>query len=310
MPFGDCTAQALKSCGNSRVRRRLFHSSAVEVKFMEIFSAAILGIIQGLTEFLPVSSSAHLILVPWFLGWKPEGLAFDVSLHMGTAVAVLAFFWNDWLRLAREVIAGLREGDPFGNQYRMLAWFLVVGTLPALVVGLALEKTVETQLRSPLITVFTLAALAALLFFSERKSKQNRSIEAFTWGDSLWIGFSQALALIPGVSRSGVTMTAAMFRDSTRTDAARFSFLLSTPVIVGAGILEGWRVVKAAHHAVEGAVPIQWAVFFVGIVCAAVTGFLCIKFFLRYLQTKTFVPFVIYRFLLAGVVLIYYFKFF
>ncbi len=273
---------------------------------MEIFAAAILGIIQGLTEFLPVSSSAHLILVPWFLGWKPEGLAFDVSLHVGTAIAVLAFFWNDWIQLARETMVGLREREPFGNHQRVLAWLLVVGTLPALVVGLALEKTVEAQLRSPLITVFTLAILGALLFWAERKGSQDRPIGVFTWADSIWIGFSQALALIPGVSRSGITMTAALFRNSTRTDAARFSFLLSTPVIVGAGILEGWRLLRAVHHPIEGMTPIHWPVLIVGVLCAAATGFLCIKFFLRYLETKSFGPFVIYRFVLAAVVLAYY----
>ncbi len=277
---------------------------------MEILTAAILGIIQGLTEFLPVSSSAHLILVPWFFGWRPEGLAFDVSLHLGTAVAVLAFFWRDWLRLAFEIIVGFKEGKPFGNHYRMLAWFLVVGTLPALVLGLALEKTAEARLRSPLITVFTLAALGALLYISEKKSRQNRTIEMFTWADSLWIGFSQALALIPGVSRSGVTITTAMFRHSTRIGAARFSFLLSTPVIVGAGILEGWRLIRAVHQPVEGMMPIQWSALCAGVLCAAITGFLCIKFFLRYIQTKSFLPFVIYRFLLAIVVLIYYFRFY
>jgi undecaprenyl-diphosphatase len=273
---------------------------------MEILSAAILGIIQGLTEFLPVSSSAHLILVPWFFGWRPEGIAFDVSLHLGTAVAVLAFFWNDWLRLAREVLLGLKERNLLGNQSRMLAWLLVVGTLPALILGLLLEETVETQLRSPLITVFTLAGLGALLLWAERKSRQKRTIEMLTWADSLWIGVSQAIALIPGVSRSGITMTTAMLRDTTRTDAARFSFLLSTPVIVGAGILQGWRLVTAIHHPIEGIAPVQWSVLCVGVLCAAITGFLCIKFFLRYLQKKSFVPFVIYRFLLAGIVLAYY----
>ncbi len=273
---------------------------------MEIVTAAILGIIQGLTEFLPVSSSAHLILVPWFFGWKPEGLAFDVSLHVGTAVAVLAFFWSDWLNLAREVLLGLKEGNLFGNKIRMLAWFLVIGTLPALVLGLLMEETVEERLRSPLVTVFTLAALGALLLFAEKKSRQNRTVDMFSWADSLWIGFSQAVALIPGVSRSGVTMTTAMLRDTTRTDAARFSFLLSTPVIVGAGILQGWRLVKAVHHPVVDAAPVQWSVLCVGVLCASITGFFCIKFFLRYLQKKSFVPFVIYRFLLAAVVLAYY----
>jgi undecaprenyl-diphosphatase len=275
---------------------------------MEIVAAAILGIVQGLTEFLPVSSSAHLILVPWFLGWKPEGLAFDVSLHVGTAIAVLTFFWSDWIRLAREFLLGLKEGKLFGNPDRRLAWFLIVGTLPALVAGLVLEKTVERNLRSPLITVFTLALLGALLFAAERKSRQNRTIEEFTWADAISIGFSQAVALIPGVSRSGITMTTAMFRNSTRTSAARFSFLLSTPVILGAGLVAGVRFIEAVRHPVNGVETVSWSVLAVGLVCATLSGFLCIRFFLRYLQTKSFVPFVVYRFLLAGLVLVYYLR--
>jgi undecaprenyl-diphosphatase len=275
---------------------------------MEILYAIILGIIQGLTEFLPVSSSAHLILVPWFLGWKPEGIAFDVSLHLGTAVAVLSFFWKDWLRLAQEVLRGFREGNLLENPYRRLAWFLVVGTLPAMILGLAFEEAIETRLRSPLVTVFTLAILGALLFIAEKMGKQNRTLEMFGWADSLWIGFSQALALIPGVSRSGVTMTTALLRNSDRISAARFSFLLSTPVIVGAGMLKGWHMISAIRQPAAGIAPMQWDVFFVGTLCAAVTGFLCIKLFLRYLRTKSFVPFVIYRFLLAGLVLVYYLR--
>ncbi|MBP1625398.1 MAG: putative undecaprenol kinase [Acidobacteria bacterium] len=275
---------------------------------MPMVSAAILGIIQGLTEFLPISSSAHLILVPWFFGWKPEGLAFDVSLHIGTAIAVLAFFWTDWLRLARELLAGLREGSLFGNEHRRLAWFLMVGTIPAVIVGLLFEDRVESQLRSPLITVFTLSGLAVLLCIAERLSKQTRTIEKFTWTDSISIGVSQAIALIPGVSRSGITMTTALFRDSTRTSAARFSFLLSTPVIVGAGVLEGFRFVRAVRNPAEGLVSVNWAVLGVGTLFAAVTGFLCIRFFLRYLQTRSFMPFVVYRLVLAAIVLVYYFR--
>jgi undecaprenyl-diphosphatase len=276
---------------------------------MEILSAALLGIVQGLTEFLPVSSSAHLILIPWFFGWKPEGLTFDVSLHFGTAIAVIAFFWRDWQRLARETLIGLIERRPFANPHRRLAWFLIVGTLPAVIVGLAFEETVETRLRSPLITVFTLAILAAILFVAERTGRQDRNIEMYNWADCLWIGCSQAIALIPGVSRSGVTMTTALFRGSTRTSAARFSFLLSTPVIVGASILKGWELVKILSGPMEGAMQVNWGVLCVGVVSAAITGFLCIRFFLRYLQTKSFTPFVVYRFLLAGVVLIYYLRY-
>jgi undecaprenyl-diphosphatase len=275
---------------------------------MEIVSAVILGIIQGLTEFLPISSSAHLILVPWFLNWKPEGIAFDVALHLGTAIAVLAFFWNDWVRLIREALIGIFTGAPLANHSRRLAWFIVVGSIPAAIIGIILEDTVESKLRSPLITVFTLTILAILLFAAEKKSKQTRTLEKFTWRDSIWIGLSQAIALIPGVSRSGITITTAMMRDSDRTSAARFSFLLSMPVIVGAALLQGLKLFKAIRHPMQGAVDIHWNIMIVGVLASAVTGFLCIQFFLRYLQTKSFTPFVFYRIILAAVVLIFYLK--
>jgi undecaprenyl-diphosphatase len=275
---------------------------------MEILYAAVLGIVQGLTEFLPISSSAHLILVPWFFGWKPEGIAFDVSLHVGTAIAVLTFFWRDWIRLAKDVIAGLRQGKLLETQSQKLFWLLVVGTIPALIAGLALEGTAELKLRSPLITVFTLAGLAAVLYWAERKSRKNRNMEQFTWADSVWIGLSQALALIPGVSRSGITITTAMLRESDRVSAARFSFMLSTPVIVGAGLLEGWHLYRALHSPAPGAMEANWGVIVVGTLFAAVTGFLCIRYLLRYLQTHSFTPFVIYRCTLALAVLVYYFK--
>jgi undecaprenyl-diphosphatase len=273
---------------------------------MEILAAAILGIVQGLTEFLPISSSAHLILVPWFFGWEPKGLAFDVSLHLGTAIAVLAFFWGDWLRLGRDVIAGLKKGTLFATQSQKLFWLLVIGTIPAAISGLAWEETIEAHLRSPLIIVFALALLATALYWGEKRSRQNRSMEHFSWADSIWIGLSQALALIPGVSRSGITITTAMFRDSDRTSAARFSFLLSTPVIVGAGILEAWRLLSILRSPAAETADGDWIVIAVGTLFAAVTGFLCIRYFLRYLQTKSFMPFVIYRFILALIVLIYY----
>jgi undecaprenyl-diphosphatase len=275
---------------------------------MEIIAAAILGIVQGLTEFLPVSSTAHLVLVPWFFGWTPEGLTFDVALHIGTAVAVLTFFFRDWIRLAREMFFGIKEGKLLGNEDRRLAWYLVVGTLPAMAAGLAFEETIESRLRSPLIIVFTLIALGALLLIAEKRGKHIRTIEQFTWVDSLSIGMSQAIALIPGVSRSGITMTTAMFRNSTRASAARFSFLLSTPVILGAGILKSFSLMKAVQHPIAGAEAVCWSAMGVGFLFAAVSGFLCIRFFLKYLQTKSFMPFVIYRFLLAGLVLIYFLK--
>ena len=281
---------------------------------MELFAAAVLGVIQGLTEFLPVSSSAHLILVPWLLGWRPEGIAFDVSLHVGTAVAILAYFWKDWLELARESVTGILSGSPLGNRKRMLMWFVVAGTLPAVIVGLLFEQEIEETLRSPLVTVVTLAVFGMFLYLCERRSRLARSLDQFSWGDALWIGLSQALALIPGVSRSGITMSTALLRNADRASAARFSFLLATPVIVGAGVLETWRLLEIVRTpaALSAGIPAQdnisWSVLAIGILFAAVTGFFCIRFFLRYLQTRTFVPFVVYRFVLAAVVLAFYLR--
>jgi undecaprenyl-diphosphatase len=280
---------------------------------IEIFAAVVLGIVQGLTEFLPVSSSAHLILVPWLLGWKPDGIVFDVSLHVGTAAAILAYFWKDWLNLGRECVRGILTFSPLGNPERKLGWLLIVGTVPAAIFGLLFEKQLEEKLRSPLITVATLTLLGALLFISERRSRLSRSIAQFSWGDAIWIGLSQALALVPGVSRSGITISTAMLRDADRASAAKFSFLLATPVVVGAGVLEGWHFFKALRDpdimaalgpAVTAVNP--WVPLALGVSCAAITGFLCIRYFLRYLQTRTFVPFVIYRLALAAVVLYFY----
>jgi len=278
-----------------------------------ILIAGILGVIQGLTEFLPVSSSAHLILVPWLFGWKPEGLFFDVSLHVGTAVAVLAFFWRDWVALARETIRGLMQHKPLDNEQRRLAWLLAIATIPALVVGLAFEKSVEEHVRSPLVTVVTLIGIGILLYLADRQGNRNRTLKDLGLRDSIWIGVSQALALIPGVSRSGITISTALFRDVDRVAATRFSFLLSTPVIVGAALLEGWHFARTMRHPILAqeallSTPHPWILLTVGVVMAAITGFFCIRYFLRYLQTNSFFPFVVYRFVLAGIVLLFYFR--
>jgi undecaprenyl-diphosphatase len=280
---------------------------------MDLLAAAILGIVQGLTEFLPISSSAHLILVPWLLGWRPEGIEFDVSLHVGTALAILCFFWRDWLVLAREAVLGLAKREPFANAERRLVWYIVIGTVPAAVIGLAFERRVEETLRSPLITVVTLTALGVVLYAADRVSTRRRTLADFKLADALWIGMSQAVALIPGVSRSGITMSTALFLNADRASAARFSFLLAAPVIVGGGMLEGLHLFNAARlgsAGVAGAVTISWGAFVVGVACATVTGLLCIRFFLRYLQTRSFLPFVIYRFALAGIVLAFYYRHF
>jgi|WetSurMetagenome_2_1015567.scaffolds.fasta_scaffold07223_3 undecaprenyl-diphosphatase len=282
---------------------------------MEVAAAVILGIVQGLTEFLPISSSAHLIVLPWLFGWKPEGLAFDVVLHFGTALAVLAYFWSDWVRMARAVFRGLAEGRPFATPDRRLAWFLAVGTLPAMLAGIVFEDIVEDKLRSPLVTVITLIFFGFALYYAERRSKQTRHLQELVWTDAVCIGLSQAIALIPGVSRSGVTITAGMLRNCERKTAARFSFLLSTPVIVGAGLLECGRLFgqfQSANPSGPAPMPpvtLDWGVIAVGTLFAAVTGFLCIRYFLRYLESRSFTPFVVYRFALAAIILMYYIKY-
>jgi undecaprenyl-diphosphatase len=193
-------------------------------------------------------------------------------------------------------------------------WFVAAGTLPAVIVGLLFEQEIEETLRSPLVTVVTLTVFGMFLYLCERRSRLARSLDQFSWGDALWIGLSQALALIPGVSRSGITMSTALLRNADRASAARFSFLLATPVIVGAGVLETWRLLEIVRTpaALSAGIPAQdnisWAVLAIGILFAAVTGFFCIRFFLRYLQTRTFVPFVVYRFVLAAVVLAFYLR--
>jgi len=282
---------------------------------MEMIAAAILGFVQGLTEFLPVSSSAHLILVPWLFGWDPEGLLFDVSLHVGTALAILVYFWKDWVNLARESFQGIRERSPLGNQPRRLAWCIVIGTVPAFVAGLTMERLVGEHLRSPLIPVMTLVAFGALLHFSERRSSQQRSLAQLNVRDSIWIGISQAIALIPGVSRSGITISAAMLRNLDRASATRFSFLLSAPAVVGAGMLEAWHLVEALRDPFlvtvgggVGPIQIKWAVLGTGIASSAITGIFCIRYFLRYVQSNSFFPFVSYRYALAVAVLFLYLR--
>jgi len=237
-----------------------------------------------------------------------------VSLHLGTAVAVLAYFWREWVGLAASTIRGLAEKKPFSDATRRLAWYLLVGILPAMVVGLAFEREVEEFLRSPLISVVTLIVFAMYLYCAERRGSQNRVLEQLSLADSIWIGISQSLALVPGVSRSGVTIGTGLLRNLDRFSAAKFSFLLATPVIVGAALLEGWHLFQALYNpsvfsgppGIAGPVVVHWDVLAVGVLSAAVTGFFCIRYFLRFLQTRSLLPFVVYRLILAVVVLTFY----
>lgn len=256
---------------------------------MSIFQAIMMGVIQGIGEFLPISSSGHLVLAPWLFDWDVPGLTFDVALHMGTLAAVLLYFWKDWMELFKAAITGRNR------EKRKLFWYLVLASIPAAVIGLSLKDILETVFRSPLVVGVMLIVFAILLYVADRR-KQIRSLDSMNVGDAILIGSAQALALIPGVSRAGITMTAARWFSFTREEAARFSFLLSTPVILGAGVLE-----LSGINPAEINLP-----FIIGVVVSAIVGILSISLLLKFLRTFSFKVFVVYRILLGTLIIILY----
>lgn len=253
---------------------------------MNIFQSLILGLVQGLTEFIPISSSAHLVLVPWAAGWPAPGLAFDTMLHWGTLLAVLAYFRHDWPGIVtgwlRSVFsrgpwstaAGGRLADPQAR----LGWWLILGTLPAAAIGYLFEDFFEHLFNSPIAVGGFLLITAAILIVSERLGRRVRKLDEMRPLDALLIGLAQAAAIAPGISRSGATIAAGLGFGLRREDAARFSFLLSMPAILGAGLLQLIQLLDA------GSLADQWPALVVGFTAAAVSGYLCIKFLLAYLR--------------------------
>lgn len=259
---------------------------------MTVLQAIIYGLIQGIGEFLPISSSAHLIVAPWLFGWKDPGLAFDVALHLGTLVAVVAFFWKDWLGLAADGLRGVKTAEG------KLFWFLVAATIPGAVIGKLLEQKAESAFRNPALIGTMLIIMGIVLFAVDKYGRQELDLENIGFLRSFSIGISQALAIIPGVSRSGITMSTGVLFGLTRESAARFSFLLSTPIILGAGILK----IKDLANTQIDTLP-----FMIGIVTSAIVGFLSIKFLLDYLKTKGFGIFVVYRVIIGCALITIYF---
>ncbi|TEB06774.1 Undecaprenyl-diphosphatase [Pelotomaculum schinkii] len=255
---------------------------------MTLTEALVLGIIQGLGEFLPISSSAHLVLVPWALGWQYAGLTFDVALHIGTLISVVAFFWKDWLTLLSSAVT--RKG----SKEAALFWYLVLGTIPGGAIGYLFEEQAETVLRTPLLIGVMLIVMGIILYWVDRRAASVKSIDSVSLLDSLLIGLSQALAIIPGVSRSGITMTAGRALGFTRASAARFSFLLSTPIVVGAGL---YKMKDLSPGDLDAA-------FLTGVVSSAVVGFIAIGFLIRYLSQRSFAVFAWYRFVVGSAVII------
>ncbi len=260
---------------------------------MILLHALVLGLVQGLGEFLPISSSAHLILVPWLFQWEDPGLAFDVALHVGTLLAVAIYFWKDWIDL---LMGGLKG---FGTASGRLFWYLVVACVPGALIGYALEKQAETIFRSPLLIACALIVMGLILYLVDKTSAKTTEIEDISLKTSLLIGLSQAFAIIPGVSRSGITMTTGLALGLTRESAARFSFLLSAPIILGAAVVK-----LPALVAQPGAFSVE---FMSGMAVAAIAGLASIHFLLKYLQTESFLPFAWYRFILGAAVIAVYF---
>ncbi|MBI3896249.1 MAG: undecaprenyl-diphosphate phosphatase [Acidobacteria bacterium] len=275
---------------------------------MPLWQVIVLAVVQGITEWLPISSTAHLILFPWLFGWKDPGLLFDIALHVGTLIAVLLYFYKTWLDL---LLLGLGRNPIFLSldsssrnssptdlaRQRLLFWFLVVGTIPAAVIGWLFEEQVATTLRSPLVVGFALIAVAIPMAWGEKVSRYRKDLRSVTWSAALWIGMAQALALIPGVSRSGSTMSAALFLDFRREAAARFSFLLSTPIIAGAS-LKALVGIRSQDIPPEMRLP-----FLVGIIVSGLVGYATISALLRFLQFGTFKIFIYYRVILGIIVL-------
>jgi undecaprenyl-diphosphatase len=268
---------------------------------MTIFQAVVLALIQALTEFLPVSSTAHLFLFPWLFGWGDPGLAFTMAVHAGTLVGVLIYFFRTWLELGLAVF-GIRypnnaPADQLPRSRRIL-WYLIAATIPGALAGALLEHHVETTFRSPYLMGSMLILFAFVMWYAEVKFSATRTIESLTLGDALAIGVSQAIALIPGVSRSGITLTAGLFRGMSREASARFTFLLSTPIIAGACAK---KLLDMRHVGMSDA---TLSAFLAGFAVSALAGYLVIAFFLRYLQARNLKIFVVYRILLGIVVLV------
>jgi len=268
-----------------------------------VLQALLLGLVQGLTEFLPISSSGHLILVPWLFGWHfliddPQlNKTFDVALHVGTLIAVVAYFWRQIISILRSWFHSLRKRR-IDNAEERLAWLLLIATIPAGLIGAAFENFVTDALGKPILICILMIAFAFVMLAADRLSRLDKTMADLRWPGALGIGVAQAVALSPGVSRSGITMVTGLFLGLNREAAARFSFLLSVPVIGGAAVLKGAELAK------DGLPPGMGLPFLVGMASAAVSGFIAIWFLLRYLRTHTFTLFVVYRFVVAGALLV------
>lgn len=258
---------------------------------MELMQSITLGIVQGLGEFLPISSTAHLILVPFFTGWEDPGLAFDVAMHAGTLLAVVVYFWRDWLDIFRLAFAGKNYKSEKYNSN--ILWLLVIGTIPGALIGFSLEKYVDDIFRNPYLIAFTLSLFGLILFLLDKYASHKRDLDKINFRDVLIIGFAQAVAIVPGVSRSGATISAGLALGLSRVSAARFSFLLSTPIIFGATLSQAPDLIR------EGIDFVLMA----GIIFSALSGYLAIKYLIKFVENYSYKVFFWYRLILAVLII-------
>ncbi len=269
-----------------------------------VFQAIVMGIVQGLTEFLPISSSGHLVVVPYLAGWDDPfitSLAFSVVLHLGTLVALLAYFWRDWLRLIPAGLATIRDRSFRGDPDRRLAWLIAITTPPAIVAGVLLGDFFESKVRQPVLVALMMVVGAAILWTADRLGRRTDDMERLGFGGAFFIGCAQAVALIPGISRSGISISAGLALGLTREAAARFSFLIATPIIAGAGAWETRKLLTG-----EAGVPVELGPLVAGFVAAVVSGFVAIAWLLRYLRSHPMTVFVVYRLVVAALVVVYF----
>ncbi|MCL4560621.1 MAG: undecaprenyl-diphosphatase UppP [Chloroflexi bacterium] len=258
---------------------------------MTLIQSILLGIVQGLTEFLPISSSAHLVLVPYLFGWKipaQEAFIFDVLVQDGTLLAVIVYFRKDLLRIITAFINGLVRRQPFAEPDARLGWYLILATVPAGIFGVTIKNTIEAAFSDPAATALLLVATGLFLFLAERFSRRSRKMEALNWKDALWIGVAQAVAVFPGISRSGATISGGMARNLERVSAGRFAFLMSVPVMLAAGLLAGLDLLKTPS---AGSFML---LVLAGFLTAAVVGYFSIHWLLRFLTRRPLYIFAIY----------------
>ena len=267
----------------------------------EIIRSIIIGLVQGLSEFLPISSSGHLVLAPYIFGWDYQGLSFDVALHLGTTLAVIIFFWSDWIAILKSAFKmnqAIKNNEEIGLPSNFL-WQILLATIPVALVGYFLNDYVESNLHGPVLIAIDLIFFGIILWLVDKYAKRRCKIQDTRYKNSFAVGLSQAVALIPGVSRSGITITTARAQGYDRKDAARLSFLLSTPAVIGAFLL----------HAKDIGLSEINLIFAMGVLASFISGYLAIKYLLRYLEKSNFSVFVWYRIILAIVILlIWYYR--